>query len=77
MKTVRVGCDVPEQVKIDFDVMVTRNGFTISDVLRVAIEAYLDDLQVDFGDPAQMSFFLDQYNARVTAQAQPDAGEGE
>ena len=64
MRIVRVGCDVPESIRAAFDIKTTQDRKTMSQVLRAAIEAYLEGASVDFSDGWQIDMLSSAFAAR-------------
>ena len=64
----RVGCTMPEVVRIEFDMKATSIGATMTDILRAAVEAFLLGDKVDFSDNADLSMMVASFQHRVETQ---------
>jgi len=71
----RVGCTMPEVVRIEFDMKATSIGATMTDILRVAVEAFLLGDKVDFGDAGDISMMAASFQHR--AKDKPQGGPRE
>ena len=72
---VRVGCDIPPKLRRSFDIECTHEGITMSDVLRVAIIAFMDGDRVNFGDTDDLRHWMEEYRVSVRDLWQDAAGE--
>jgi len=77
---VRVGCNIPGVMRIVFDIECTKEGFTMSDILRIAIVAFLDGRVVDFGRKDDLAEWGEAYRLlaeELVAAARQQGGEEE
>jgi len=67
---VRISFALPRGIRHEFDIRATQEGITMSDVLRIAVLAFIEAGTVDFWDAANLENWLERYRLEVARRQQ-------